>query len=136
MPGNRLAPAQAPPAITGCDVASGDDAAVGQSMGIRKLVTGKEYPDRRAAPRRLISRSGKIQAGSGTLPRDCLITDISTGGVRLHVEGYDVPDNFVLILSGEGLAKECRYEVVWRLGHEIGARFLGVIRRTSAAART
>ncbi|MFZ1922244.1 MAG: PilZ domain-containing protein [Xanthobacteraceae bacterium] len=104
-------------------------------MGIRKLVREKSHPDRRGTPRRLINRRGKIQSGHGTLPRDCLITDISTGGVRLHVEGYDVPDNFVLLLSGEGLAKECSYQVVWRLGHEIGARFCGVIRRTGTASR-
>ncbi|HEX3936032.1 MAG TPA: PilZ domain-containing protein [Xanthobacteraceae bacterium] len=104
-------------------------------MRINKLARRNGTPDRREAPRRLINRLAKIQFGSGALPRDCLITDISTGGVRLHVEGYDVPDRFVLLLSGEGLAKECSYQVVWRLGHEIGARFIGVIRRTGAAAR-
>jgi hypothetical protein len=91
-----------------------------------------EGSDRRRAPRRLINRVAKMQVGSGTLPRDCLITDISTGGVRLHVEGFEVPDEFVLHLSGEGVAKECSYRVVWRLGHEIGARFLGIVRRAGA----
>jgi hypothetical protein len=91
--------------------------------------------DRRRAPRRLINRIAKIQSGSGTLPRDCLITDISTGGVRLHVEGFEVPDDFVLLLSGDNLAKECNYRVVWRLGHEIGARFVGLVRRSGAEAR-
>jgi len=94
-----------------------------------------EAADRRRAPRRLINRVAKIQVGNGTLPRDCLITDISTGGVRLHVEGFDVPDEFVLHLSGEGVAKECSYRVVWRLGHEIGARFMDIVRRTGTAAR-
>jgi len=91
--------------------------------------------DRRRARRRLINRVAKIQLSNGTLPRDCLITDISTGGVRLHVEGFDVPDDFVLVLSGEDLAKECSYRVVWRLGHEIGARFVGLVRRAGAHAR-
>ncbi len=103
-------------------------------MGIKKLVRISAPSDRREAPRRLINRLAKIQLGSGALPRDCLITDISTGGVRLHVEGYDVPDRFVLLLSGEGLAKECSYQVVWRLGHEIGAQFIGVIRRTGGTS--
>ena len=92
-------------------------------------MTAKRTAERRKAPRRLINRLAKIQSGVGTLPRDCLITDISMGGVRLHVEGYDVPDDFVLLLSGEGVAKECNYQVVWRLGHEIGARFVGLVRR-------
>jgi len=86
--------------------------------------------ERRRSQRRLINRMAKIQLASGSLPRDCLITDISTGGVRLHVEGFEVPDDFVLLLSGDNLAKECNYQVVWRLGHEIGAQFVGVVRRT------
>jgi hypothetical protein len=91
--------------------------------------------ERRQSRRRLINRMAKIQLASGTLPRDCLITDISAGGVRLHVEGLDVPDDFVLLLSGEGIvAKECAYRVVWRLGHEIGASFVGILRRPGAAA--
>jgi hypothetical protein len=89
--------------------------------------------ERRRARRRLINRVAKIQVTSGTLPRDCLITNISTGGVRLHVEGFDVPDDFVLVLSGDDLAKECNYRVVWRLGHEIGAQFVGLVRRGADA---
>ena len=47
-----------------------------------------------------------------------LITDISDGGVRLHVEGFEVPDEFVLLLAGdEYAAKERVYQVVWRLGY-------------------
>jgi hypothetical protein len=91
--------------------------------------------ERRRTSRRLFNRIAKIQLSAGTLPRDCLVTDISTGGVRLHVEGFEVPNDFVLFLSGENLAKECNYEVVWRLGHEVGARFVGVVRRAGVAAR-
>ena len=64
--------------------------------------------------RREINRVAKIQFGSGTLPRDCLITDISDGGVRLHVEGFDVADDFILLLTGD----------------DIGAKFVGHVRRT------
>jgi hypothetical protein len=90
--------------------------------------------ERRGSQRRLINRMAKIQLGAGTLPRDCLVTDLSTGGVRLHVEGFEVPDDFVLLLSGDGVAKECNYQVVWRLGHEIGVRFVGLVRRGGVAA--
>jgi hypothetical protein len=90
--------------------------------------------ERRGSQRRLINRMAKIQLGAGTLPRDCLVTDLSTGGVRLHVEGFEVPDDFVLLLSGDCVAKECNYQVVWRLGHEIGARFVGLVRRGGGAA--
>ena len=63
----------------------------------------------------------KILLGAGSLPRDCRITDLSDGGVRLHVEAMDVPDEFTLMLPAQGGRRECR--VVWRLGHEIGAEF-------------
>ena len=93
--------------------------------------------DRRPSQRRVLNRVAKIQLGNGGLPRDCLITDISDGGVRLHVEGFDVPDEFVLLLSGDDVAaKERAYKVVWRLGYEIGAKFLGHVRRGSASAGT
>jgi hypothetical protein len=92
--------------------------------------------ERRSSQRRLINRMAKIQLGTGTLPRDCLVTDLSTGGVRLHVEGFEVPDDFVLLLSGDGVAKECNYQVVWRLGHEIGARFVRLVRRGGAPAHS
>jgi hypothetical protein len=88
--------------------------------------------DRRRSPRRTINRIAKIQFGAGGLPRDCLVTDISEGGVRLHIEGYEVPDEFVLLLSGEGIGSGERvYRVVWRLGFEVGARFVGLLRRPS-----
>jgi hypothetical protein len=81
--------------------------------------------DRRRSPRRRLDRRAKIQLAAGALPRDCLITDISDGGIRLYVEGFEVPDDFVLQLSGEGLADTGRaYRVVWRLGYEVGAEFV------------
>ena len=91
--------------------------------------------DRRSSRRRKLNRVAKIQFGSGTLPRDCLITDISDGGVRLHVEAFDVPDDFILLLNGDDLGpKERIYRVVWRLGYEIGAKFIGNVRRSSLSA--
>lgn len=93
--------------------------------------------ERRLSRRRDLNRMAKIQFANGMLPRDCLITDISDGGVRLHVEGYDVPDEFVLVLSGEGVAgKERVYRVVWRLGYEIGAKFVRYVQRSDPAARS
>jgi PilZ domain len=91
--------------------------------------------DRRQAQRRLVNRMAKIQFGNGALSRDCRIADISTGGVRLHVEGFQVPDHFVLLLSGNDLTKACNYQVVWRLGQEIGAKFAGLVRRSELGAR-
>ena len=81
-----------------------------------------EAVDRRRSERQQVRGLAKILAGTGALPRDCWISDISDGGVRLHAERMDVPDEFILILPGvEGGRRECR--VVWRLGHELGAEF-------------
>jgi hypothetical protein len=75
--------------------------------------------DRRRSERHLVR--GPAQLLFGSLPRDCWISDISDGGVRLHAEGVEVPDEFTLLLAGRRERRECR--VVWRLGHEIGAEF-------------
>ena len=83
--------------------------------------------ERRRSRRRQINRVAKIQFGSGTLPRDCLITDISDGGVRLYLNGLDVPDEFVLLLSGHRVTQESKYQVVWRFNQELGAKFIGIV---------
>jgi len=91
--------------------------------------------ERRESERRTLNRLAKIQINSA-LPRDCLVTDISDGGVRLHVEGFEVPDEFVLILYGEGIAtRERVYRVVWRLGYEVGAQFVRFVQRSDLTGR-
>ena len=41
----------------------------------------------------------RIQFGTGSLPRDCTITDISDGGVKVIAEYVDIPSEFTIILS-------------------------------------
>jgi hypothetical protein len=95
----------------------------------------KEKPeDRRRSERHFVR--GPAQILFGSLPRDCWISDISDGGVRLHAEGVEVPDEFTLMLAGRKERRECR--VAWRLGHEIGAEFTdtgrhGFARRVAGA---
>ena len=93
-------------------------------MSIMLKFKPKAKPEnRRRSERHAMRGLAKILFGAGSLPRDCWISDISDGGVRLHAEGVDVPDEFVLVLAGvNGGRRECR--VVWRLGHEIGAEFI------------
>jgi hypothetical protein len=45
----------------------------------------------------------------------------------LHVDGFDVPDEFVLLLSGHRVTQESKYKVVWRFNQELGARFIGIV---------
>jgi len=79
------------------------------------------FQDRRASPRQVVNCPGSIVA-DGSAGSDCLIADISEGGVRLFVQS-DVSEKFVLVLKdGSGEKYECR--VVWRLDDELGAEFI------------
>jgi len=42
--------------------------------------------NRRRSERRVCTRLAKIHFGAGSLPRDCTITDISDGGVKVVAE--------------------------------------------------
>ena len=84
--------------------------------------------ERRRSPRRRLHRAAKIKVGVGILAHDCILIDISQRGVRLHIAGFDVPDEFVLLLSGDGVVRESKYKVVWRRGHEVGAELVSVVR--------
>ena len=83
------------------------------------------FGESRRSNRRTISRYAKLQRADGTLLGDCMVTNISDSGVRLHIEGLDVPDRFVLLISdGEGGARPRNCKVIWRLGFELGVEFL------------
>jgi hypothetical protein len=55
------------------------------------------------------------------LPRECLITDISSDGARLFSEDKEIPNQFDLTIA-DNLARRC--QVIWRLGGELGVKFL------------
>ena len=57
-----------------------------------------------------------------------LVKDFSDGGVRLQSNGFEVPDEFVLLFAPNELAQSGRDKVVWRLGNDVGAKFLGSCR--------
>ena len=80
--------------------------------------------EKRGAPRYPLERLAKIQLGDDSPPCYCLVTDISDGGVRILLNGLDIPEEFVLLLSGDGPAKDGRYRVIWRLGNEVGAKLV------------
>jgi hypothetical protein len=84
----------------------------------------KPAEERRQSLRRHLYHIVKVQIAPGTAPRECLILDISDEGVRIYVVGFDVPEEFVLLLSGDDIVQE-RYKVIWRINREIGAKFVG-----------
>jgi PilZ domain len=86
-----------------------------------------KFEERRGSPRYPLARLAKIKLGHGAPSRYCLITDTSEGGVRVHTVAFEVPDEFVLFLSGDGPAQNGRYRVAWRVGDEVGAKLVGAI---------
>jgi hypothetical protein len=77
--------------------------------------------NRRSSERRPCRRVAKIQFGTGSLPRDCTITDVSKGGVKVIAEYLDIPAEFTIIFSS-GDPRQCR--LAWRIGCELGAQFI------------
>ena len=81
------------------------------------------FGERRKSKRYSINRAAKFVTESGALPRDCMVTDISTGGARLFTEAAEIPEQFRLLIDGDTpIREECR--VVWRLGGEVGVTFV------------
>jgi PilZ domain len=78
--------------------------------------------DRRRAQRHTVADPGRIHCRIGDPPRDCVISDISDGGVRLVAYDVGVPEQFILTFVAVGRRRECR--VVWRFASEIGAEFV------------
>ena len=78
--------------------------------------------ERRTAERYKVDCSARVQAHAGGEASDCRLVDISDAGVRLHAGDIEIPDEFVLMLPAENQNRSC--QVVWRLGFEIGARFI------------
>jgi hypothetical protein len=86
------------------------------------LMARREFRDQRKALRYTLERYAKISSRTASLPRDCLIVDISDSGIRIHAENVEVPDDFTIQITGiSNGRRECR--VIWRLGFEIGAEF-------------
>jgi PilZ domain len=80
------------------------------------------FSDRRKSERHQFNRFARIQGEAGGAAGDCLIINMSETGVRLHSDSFNVPDDFILVLSdGPYSRRSCK--VVWRLGFEIGAEF-------------
>ena len=77
--------------------------------------------NRRRSERRQCSRVAKIQFETGSLPRDCTITDMSDGGVKVIAEYLDIPAQFSILFS-TGRPRQCR--LAWRIGCELGAEFI------------
>src|ERR1700739_3061165 len=83
--------------------------------------------NRRKSERRLCRSLAKIQFGTGGLPRDCVITDISAGGVKIVAEHLEPPSEFTLIFD-TGLPPPCPPGLADRVRVRCGVRALGSIK--------
>ena len=79
------------------------------------------FLERRKTERRVVNSPAKFRTAADAPAHDCVVMDMSDGGVRLCAEGTDVPDDFILDLDGEA-GRPC--QVVWRLDSEVGAEFV------------
>jgi|SoiMethySBSTD1v2_1073268.scaffolds.fasta_scaffold614670_2 hypothetical protein len=81
------------------------------------------FGERRLHQRVTINRVARIHADRVGLTYECTITDLSEGGARLFVADVEIPEQFFLHISGDKpMREECK--VVWRLGGEMGVRFV------------
>jgi len=80
--------------------------------------------ERRRTTRHPLGRVAAIMFGQGE-EHPCLVKDYSDGGVGLQLNGFEIPDDFELLFAPNELARSGRYKVVWRLGKDVGAKFLG-----------
>jgi hypothetical protein len=103
----------------------GKEAARGFGRGRRCFVPRDQVmvEERRRSRRYPLGRLAAIMIGN-VEEHSCLVKDYSDGGVRLQANGFDVPDNFSLIFAPNEPARSGRYQVVWRLGKDIGAKLI------------
>jgi hypothetical protein len=80
--------------------------------------------DKRRAIRRPMRYHAVLDLPEG-VQRGCMLSDISQTGARIDVETADeLPDHFVLLLSGNGSPRrKCR--IVWRQPTQVGVSFDG-----------
>jgi hypothetical protein len=84
--------------------------------------------ERRRIPRQRLGRLATLKLGVGIAPRFVLVTNSSAEGVRLQLNGLETFDEFVLLFHGNGgPARDGTYKVVWRQGHDVGAKFINTV---------
>jgi PilZ domain-containing protein len=81
--------------------------------------------EKRRTQRHHLGRVAAIVFGADAEQHYCLVTDISEGGVRLHIKELNVPDDFSLRFAPDVPAQSGNYKVVWRRGQDLGAKFVG-----------
>ena len=83
------------------------------------MVTG--FGEKRTSERFTVREAAKIMLPHNGTGLDCIATNVSDGGARLHVRTPDLPEVLVLHFVASVKQRHCR--VVWRQGAETGVAF-------------
>jgi hypothetical protein len=78
--------------------------------------------NRRQSTRYQLTRLAKLEPTDGGPRGDCLVTDISDESVQVFGYGAKIPEEFTLLLGGNGRGRNGKYQVVWRVGSDVGAK--------------
>ena len=84
------------------------------------------FLERRKEPRRAVSRVVRIQVGANQPDYEGLVTDLSSRGLRLYVQNFELPETFNVIFEDTHERRECK--IVWRIGPEVGVQFVPTLR--------
>jgi hypothetical protein len=80
------------------------------------------FNDKRKSQRRAMRYTAWVVLAGNKL-HGCILSDISDTGARIGVEDSKIiPDDFMLLLSGNGSARR-RCRVVWRKPAQVGVTF-------------
>ncbi len=83
--------------------------------------------ERRKTPRHAVCHLAKLFPVNGGPVRYCIVTDVSTGGVRLSVNGFEPPNEFVLKFADTCPGKDGTHKLIWRNGAHAGAQFVAAM---------
>jgi hypothetical protein len=83
-----------------------------------------DIQQRRHSPHHRLGKLATIKLGIGIAPRYCLVSNVSIEGVRIHVNGFEVLDEFVLLFPEGAESQSGTYKVLWRNGLDLGAKFV------------
>jgi hypothetical protein len=76
--------------------------------------------EKRVMARHRVLKAGTVEFGGGTI--DCTVRNVSNTGAALDVASpVGIPDQFTLVLPGDGLHMPCH--VVWRKQRRLGVAF-------------
>jgi hypothetical protein len=101
-------------------------------MLCKRVVAGRDAERTAACPMRRNAVHGatnldawqQLFFGQGE-EHTCLVKDFSDEGVRFQVNNFEIPDDFALRFAPDAPAQSGHYKLVWRIGNDVGAKFIG-----------